>query len=230
MTNPKKALLTFALLAAITAAAYWFAVWALIRKTPLVIAPLVESPLNPKPKAIEIPPYTNKIARRNGVRGFQNIQMWRALSMADSTAPSYVVVKVVDDASGQEQEVCIYAGILISALSKEHNISEKEATKMAKHQLTLPYHFKNLSEHKELFPCYDRAFLDCLRECLASFTDEQLFSHYSPGKLEDLNVACMNCNHPKPPCRVASAYAHVLIERGMLCGEGCISPALWVMR
>ena len=151
--------------------------------------------------------------------------MFRAAIANDSTAPNYLLVTIRDGRSGSSRLVCVEAPFLEGALHREHDLDYSESGRRRVRQLILASRDRvfTLSQPAALAnvaPRYSPGVLAEVRSVLSSRSDAQLRS----GSLDWL--------YASKPSDSYSAYrdaaAHVLLERGILCGRGCVVGNLYV--
>jgi hypothetical protein len=151
--------------------------------------------------------------------------MFRAALANDSTAPNYVLVTIRDGRNRSSRLVCIEAPFLEGALHREHGLDYSESGQRRVRQLILasPDRIYTLSQPGALAnvaPRYSPAVLAEVRSMLSSRSDAQLRS------------ASLDWLYVRRPSDSYSAYrdaaAHVLLERGILCGRGCVVGNLYV--
>ena len=151
--------------------------------------------------------------------------MFRAAIANDSTAPNYVLITIRDGRNGSSRLVCVEAPFLEGALHREHGLDYSESGQRRARQLIVAsrdrvFTFSQPAALANVAPRYSPAVLAQVRSVLSSRTDAQLRS----GSLDWL--------YASKPSDSYSAYrdaaAHVLLERGILCGRGCVVGNLYV--
>jgi hypothetical protein len=147
----------------------------------------------------------------------------------ESTAPNYVLITVVDDKIKKHRVACIEAPFLLGAIHTERNLSYdkeniKRAIDIALNQKDLTFHFSNPKALKNIEPRYTDAILEEMREKLRPYSNEQLFDGFKSnrGGFHELY------DNSSDYGAYRNAIAHVLLERGILPGRGCIAGNLTV--
>jgi hypothetical protein len=151
--------------------------------------------------------------------------MFRAAIANESTAPNYVLVTIRDERNDSSRLVCIEAPFLEGALHREHGIDYSESGQRRVRQLIFAsrdrvYTLSRSDALANVAPRYSPAVLAEVRSMLASRTDAQL------------RAAPLDWIYARRSSDSYSAYrdaaAHVLLERGILCGRGCVAGNLYV--
>lgn len=150
--------------------------------------------------------------------------MFRAALENHSTAPNYVLVTIRDGRDGSSRLVCVEAPFLEGALHREHALDYSESGERRVQQLlTNPNRVYTLSQPAALAnvaPRYSPQVLTEVRSILFSRSDAQLRS----ASLDWLYVSKSSESYSA----YRDAVAHVLLERGILCGRGCVVGNLYV--
>ncbi len=154
------------------------------------------------------------------------VAMFRKAVAHSTTAPYYVLLSIRDGRDGSTRMVCTDAPFLLGALHREHALGWDEAGRREALTLALasedftftlskPDALANVSAH------YSPEVLAEVRQRLRTRTDAQL---RRAKTLEPIYV-----EKTGPAWRAyRDATAHVLLERGILCGHGDWAPVLWV--
>lgn len=161
-------------------------------------------------------------------------KMFRAALDNQSTAPNYVLVMIVAQEKGHASPrlICTTANFLEGAIHQEYGLAYDEAgvqktrnILLAKTDrtfvLTKPPAIKNV-------PCYyTEDQLSEVREILRSKTNDELTHEFDPGELRR-KLTYSHVMDKKADKAYRDAIAHVLLERGILCGMGCVSDATYI--
>jgi hypothetical protein len=160
----------------------------------------------------------------------QSQRSFEAAIRNHSTAPSYVMITVVDDATGEARTACTTANFLLGAIHREHDLgydgdSLAMAERLALENTAHVFHFSKRSALENIPIQYSQQDIETVREKLAGLSAEQLrdgFSSY--GYLH----AIYRSKPHKQHVAYRDATACVLIERGLSPGMGDIGDALWI--
>lgn len=147
-----------------------------------------------------------------------------------STAPSYVLVAIVDKKAGKSWGVCMESMELLSAIMKEHDIQNpdvyKKAVEIIKQNNSKIFTFTKPDALKYLKPVYTREILKKIRSEFSYYTDEELAKLFSKNRTRNMQSLCKQFNESHRVTQTATA--HMLLERGILCGRGCLGGYLYI--
>jgi len=147
-----------------------------------------------------------------------------------STAPCYVLIAVVDNNTGKSWAVCLESLDLLSAIMKEYDIKNpdiyKKAVNVVKQNSSRTFTFTKPKVIERLKPVYTQGILVKIRSEFSQYTDEELISYFSSNRTTNVQELCKRFNSDRYP--VQTAVAHMLLERGILCGRGCLGGYLYI--
>ena len=147
-----------------------------------------------------------------------------------STAPSYVLITVVDDGAKTQRSTCTTANLLLGAIHREYGIEYNargvvEAKRIALTNQSHIFHFSKAEALKNIPSYFSEDDLKSIRAKLATLADEQLRDGFSiSGNLHAIYRVQSWERHRA----YRDATACVLIERGLSPGHGDISDQLWL--
>ena len=156
-------------------------------------------------------------------------ELYRRALEKESTAPSYVLITLVSPDGRSRREVAIPAPFLLGAIHREHRLPYTEAGRARALQLALAqpdrtFQLKDRRAVRNVQPRYTEEQLLAMRERLENETASSLRAGFGgSGRLHAL--------YERPASAYAAlrdAIAHVLLERGILAGHGCIAGVLTV--
>lgn len=158
-------------------------------------------------------------------RPFQSQASFEAALRNTSTAPSYVLITVVDDRSGVERTGCTIANFLQGAIQLESGLDYDKVNRMILENKTHVFHFLKPKAIENVLFLYSQSDIQAVRKQLIPLSISQLRDGFSgSGKLHAL--------YQDKPGNLHAAYrdavACVLIERGLSPGAGDITDQLWV--
>jgi hypothetical protein len=138
-----------------------------------------------------------------------------------TTAPNYVLIIVADGNSGKQEAVCIDATMLVRAIGIERALDLNEAEEFALKQEDRIYQFSNARAIKSLSRTYTESMLKDAREFLADKTIDEIDAAIQDhANRITLGVPEPGATHGK---LYATALAHAVTERGILCMRTCFS-------
>ncbi len=151
--------------------------------------------------------------------------MFRAAIDNHSTAPNYVLVTIREGGNGSATLVCIEAPFLEGALHREHDIAYSESGDRDVRKLLFASHdhtytFSKSEALANVAPRYTPEVLAQVRSTLASRSKAEL--------RPELLASLYEGKHGESYAAYRDAIAHVLLERGILCGRGCVVGTLYV--
>ena len=140
-----------------------------------------------------------------------------------STAPNYILITVANGNTGYQTTSCMEAEFLLAALNIEHNLKWDEAVAFALAQPDRTFMFSDTNALARVERAYSDQILQEARDFLARMT------------VDEINAATFDQNsmfyefcarEPGAFGMRFPAIAHVLTERGILCGRSC-KPGLF---
>jgi len=155
-----------------------------------------------------------------------------------STAPSYVLITVVDGRSGEETQIATSANFLRGAIGREYDIPSSVEGVALELQVALSARDRRFTFHKRaaldnIKPYYTPAILAEVRHRVSSLTDADIRAGL-PGSATDYEQTLHSIYIHREPWKEFAAYrdalAHVLLERHILCGRADRSGQLYVDR
>jgi hypothetical protein len=148
----------------------------------------------------------------------------------DSTAPSYVLISVVDDRTESQRSICTTANLLLGAIHHEYALGydkkgQSETERIALSSNTHVFRFAKQDALNNIPSSYSASDIARMSATLAPLSIEQLRAGLaSHGNLHSLYqvepLALHKANR--------DALACVLIERGLSPGIGDITDQLWL--
>ncbi|HEY4416951.1 MAG TPA: hypothetical protein VGO57_14775 [Verrucomicrobiae bacterium] len=143
-----------------------------------------------------------------------------------STAPSYVLISIPDDASHTNRLVCIPAPFLLGAIHIENHLDyddagEQKAIMLALGQPCRFYCFTNAEAANNVQPRYDETVLSNIRRQLAGKTEAQLRNEMKPPDGPIYRIYSKNDAY-------RDAVAHILLERGISVNHGDANSMLFM--
>jgi hypothetical protein len=133
-----------------------------------------------------------------------------------STAPNFVLITLIA-ADGSRRAACIPAPFLLGALARERHVGLEEALRLALSQPDLAFRFKDPEAIRNVRPSYTEALLAEVRERLKRRSRPELLAGFGgSGPLDSLYSGYRGEEYAAR----RDAIAHVLIERGLLPGQG----------
>ena len=155
-------------------------------------------------------------------KGLSAVQFESALRNI-STAPNYIVITIVNGNTGQQESVCMEAEALLTALYIEHNLKLAEATAFALAQPAWIFTFSNTNA----LGFVERAYSDQILQEARDFLAEMSVDEINIATLDQKSMFYEFCaREPGAFGMRFPAVAHVLTERGILCGRSC-KPGLF---
>ena len=140
-----------------------------------------------------------------------------------STAPNYILITVVNGNTGYQATACMEAEFLLAALNIEHKLKWAEAVAFALAQPDRTFKFSDTYALVRVERAYSDQILQEARDFLEKMT------------VDEINAATFDQNskfyefcarEPGAFGMRFPAIAHVLTERGILCGRSC-KPGLF---
>jgi hypothetical protein len=149
--------------------------------------------------------------------------MYRRGLANQSTAPLFVLVRLVDPATHSDRATCVAAPFLLGAIHIERHIPYDEvgaakAMEIALNQPDRRFTFKNAKARANVWPAYAPSVADTLRAALKDKTDEQLRLGLEPYN-GDLHALYRNAKTYQNSPEKLQALCEVLLERGILVGQ-----------
>jgi len=147
-----------------------------------------------------------------------------------STAPSYVLITVVDDGSKTQRSTCTTANLLLGAIHREYGLEfdangVASAKRIALANQSHVFHFSKAEALNNIPSYFTDDDLRSVRSKLAALTVEQLRAGFSTyGTLHSIYQDQSWERHRAH----RDAAACVLIERGLSPGHGDVSDQLWI--
>jgi len=157
----------------------------------------------------------------------QSQESYEAAIQNRSTAPSYVLITVIDDTTGSSRTGCITANFLEGAIHFEYDLpfdesGIKKAMAMLLANTKHEFHFSRRKATGNVSFNHSRADVDEVREKLSKYTNDELRQGFSPyGALHSLYQTGRHA-------AMRDAIACVLIERGLSPGMGDVTDQLWL--
>jgi len=158
-----------------------------------------------------------------------------AVSGSMSLSPLYVLVILRDPKTHQEQEVCTLASSLTGAIIEEHhleydNAGERKAFDVAMSTPNRVFEFKNRKARRNAAPGYTPQQLEQVRQLLRGRSRTQLVREAEPDPFKEPNQQSYVTQIYRRDINgkfwssdaLMDAVAHVLLERGILVGNGHI--------
>jgi hypothetical protein len=145
-----------------------------------------------------------------------NAQFERALRDSTTNTP-FVLVTVVNGASGARQEVCVKVLDLVGALAAERGLGRDDAVAFALAQSDRTFKLSNKDALKQLVREYSDQALEDARAFLSKMTNEEV-----EAAARNQRSSFYDFINRKPLERgMLQAVAHVLSERGLLTSAEC---------
>lgn len=147
-----------------------------------------------------------------------------------STAPSYVLITVVDDGLKTQRSTCTTVNLLLGAIHREYGLEYDAKGVAAAKRIALAnqshvFHFSKAEALKNVPSYFTDDDLRSVRSKLATLTVEQLRDGFSTsGTLHSIYQDQPGERHRA----YRDAAACVLIERGLSPGHGDVSDQLWI--
>lgn len=158
-----------------------------------------------------------------------------AVSGSMSLSPLYVLITLRDPKTHQEREVCTLASFLTGAIIEEHhldydNAGERKAFDIAMSAADRVFEFKNRKARRNAAPGYTPQQLEQVRQLLRSRSRAQLVREAEPDPFKEPNQQSYVTQIYRRDIKgnfwssdaLMDAVAHVLLERGILVGNGHI--------
>ena len=140
-----------------------------------------------------------------------------------STAPNYILVTVVNGNTGYHAPVCMEAEFLLSALNIEYNLKWAEAVAFALAQPNRTFKFSNTNALSRVERAYSDQTLQDARDFLGNMTVDEIHA----ATIDQNSTLYEFCAREPGAYGIRfPAIAHVLSERGILCGRSC-KPGLF---
>jgi hypothetical protein len=156
-----------------------------------------------------------------------------AISESMSLSPLYVLVTLRDPKTHQEREVCTLASFLTGAIIEEYhldydNAGERKAYNIAMSTPNRVFEFKNRKARRNVAPSYTPQQLEQVRQLLRSRSPAQLVREAEPDPFKEPNQQSYVTQIYRRDINgklwssdaLMDAVAHVLLERGILVGNG----------
>ncbi len=156
-------------------------------------------------------------------------RQWENALRNGTTAPSYVLVTVVDKRNGRAEDVCVFSFSLVHALvwelglrgstAWEHAIRHALAQKSRRFEFTNPQALRNLSRP------YTEEVLREVRQFLAEYDTAEI-----KAMAKDQQSALYRMCRKKPGSfgTYFPAAGHALLERGIPCGQSCLPGLIYI--
>lgn len=147
-----------------------------------------------------------------------------------STAPSYVLITIVDDTTHRERSTCTTSNLLLGAIHLEHGLAydkrgEEEAERLTLSNRDHLFHFSKPKALANIPFSFSEADRKAIRARLAPLSIDELRSGFSgSGELHSIYRVTPREKHQA----YRDATACVLIERGLSPGQGDRSDQLWL--
>ena len=155
-------------------------------------------------------------------KGLSAVQFESALQNI-STAPNYILITVVNGNTGYQATACMEAEFLLTALNIEHNLKWAEAVAFALAQPDRTFKFSDTNALKRVERAYSDHILQEARDFLAKLTVDEI----NAATFDQNSMFYEFCAREPGAFGVRfPAIAHVLSERGILCGRSC-KPGLF---
>ncbi len=236
MMSRRSFALTIALVAVVGVAAIGTVCWELLRLGWAEPLP----PENPSlaylvwprgvPPAPEMEP-TSRSAIAAGIHGKENILFWRGIHNG-STAPSLLLVTVVNATTRERYKVCVERNEFIRALALEHgkdlrSIPYNDLIQFAVAQPKQTFVFSRPEALKLVQRRYDDRVLREAHQALDHLSDSELIAGFGPAG--HLRYLYARYEWPEVGAWI-SAIGEVILERGLLPGFGDVDASLYVTR
>ena len=166
----------------------------------------------------------------------RDYQLFACAMQNHSTAPNYVLITVIDVDAKQETQITTGANLLSGAIHREYGIPFSEDGRSKADQVALSAHDRRFTFHKasalrNIKPRYTPEVLAEVRDRMASLTEADIRVGL-PGVSNDydhtLHAIYMSRRSWESWAAYRDALAHVLLERGILCGIADVSGQLYV--
>src|SRR5262245_46840672 len=161
----------------------------------------------------------------------------RALETRGGTAPLYVLISLRDDSTDSERVVCISAPYLFGAIQDEYGLGSDEAGYRRAFDIATsqPGRVFSFSERARSSwpPLYSVEAVAAVREELESMSDQELREQLrDPDSLLSAlqNTTLLEFQRTDYALTYREPIAHVLLERGILVGQGDIVSALYLAK
>ncbi len=163
-------------------------------------------------------------AKAEARRGLSDVQFQRAMENI-STAPNYVLVTIVNGKTGAREDVCLEAFELLGAIEVERGLGHKQAVEVALAQPDRTFTFTDEKALEAASRRYGDEVLEEARRHLGKMPIDQVEAA-TRDQQSELYDFCKR----KPGTFYGRfrAAAHVLSERGVLCGRSC-KPGLFYL-
>jgi hypothetical protein len=158
--------------------------------------------------------------------------MYRKAIVEESTAPLYVLFTLHDSTSGRDRVICTTGNFLLGAIHMEYGLDydkagEKRGLEIALHQPGRCFSFKNRKALKNIGAGYTSAMLAEAQQYLATMSDAQARQNVDNHQFDNW---CHKRSSIREWDNCQAAVAHVLLERGILVGQGDWAPELYLER
>lgn len=157
---------------------------------------------------------------------------YRRAIIEESTAPLYLLFTFHDSKTGQDRVVCTLGNFLVGAIHMEYYLDyykagEKRALTIALNQPNHRFTFTNRKALRNIESGYTRAMLAEARQYLRATSDSEARRNVDSGQLDNW----CHIRHPQQQWdNCQAAIAHVLLERGILVGQGDRAANLYLER
>jgi len=148
-----------------------------------------------------------------------------------TTAPNYILVDAVDKSTGESWAVCLESLEFLDAVGREQNIEYYQVAEKAMESIKdgkgCKFALSSPEAIELLKPGYTPETLVQLRERFRERSDEELVELFSTNRLKIIGSLCRELDLPFDST-TQRAVAHMLLERGVLCGRGCLGGYIYV--
>jgi hypothetical protein len=158
--------------------------------------------------------------------------MYRKAIIDESIAPLYVLFTFHDAKTGQDRVICTLGNLLVGAIHMEYHLDydragEKRGLAIAVNQPGHRFTFKNSKALRNIESLYTSEMLNQAQHYLGTMSDAQARRSVDNGQLDNW---CHNRLPQQQWDNCQAAIAHVLLERGILVGQGDRAPELYLER
>jgi hypothetical protein len=155
-------------------------------------------------------------------------EMFQTALKNDSTAPNYVLITVRDANTKTSRMICVTTNLLEGAIEREYGLSSSDSDILKEKQILLSnkdrvFVFKKPEALKNIPMYYSEKQLAEVRKVLQSKTNHELMGDFDFQRLRN----DLSAGRPTTRDAYRDAIAHVLLERGILCGEGDMTDSIY---
>lgn len=149
-----------------------------------------------------------------------------------TTAPNYVVV-AVEFGNDKKQTICVETPFLLGAIHHEYELPYDDSgiekvIKIALSKSQDTFRFSNEKAIENIRIKYTAELLTEIRSFFSTISKEDILTNHifpsDSSKFNDLYIDKSGNNRHIPN----EAIAHVIIEKGLMAGRGCIAPYIYV--